>query len=113
MATPTYLSLPELATYVRKARKEQGLTQKEVADRLGIGHTQVSEIERLGPHFSLETARKIIIEVAGTTIDRKRIQVPIRAATDEEKARVESASRNIKEGEKLPPVRTRDLEDVR
>jgi len=112
MPTCTYLNLRELAIYTRKARKEKGLTQKEVADRLGIGHTQVSEVERLGPKFSLETARKILIEVAGTTIDRQKLQAPIREATKGEKARVQSEARNIKDAERLPPVRTRDLDEI-
>jgi transcriptional regulator with XRE-family HTH domain len=112
MPKRTYLSLRELAIYIRKARKEKGLTQKEVAGRLGIGHSQVSEVERLGPNFSLETARKILIEVAGTTIDREKIQVPIREATDEEKARVQSKSRNIREAERLPPVRLEPVEEI-
>lgn len=112
MAKPTYLNLRELATYIRKLRKKQDLRQQDVADRLGMGRTQISELERLGPDFSLETARKVLVELAGTTIDRKEIQVPIRKATKQEKARVRSTTRSIKDGEKLPPVKTEDLDDL-
>jgi len=110
MAEPTYLTLEQLGTYIKKLREKQGLSQKDVADRLGMGKTQVGEAERIGSDFSTETARKILVELGGTTIDRERIKLPIVEASDEEKAEVKSKNRNRRENDRLPPIKTDDLD---
>lgn len=42
-----------------QARKEQGLSQKELGEKLGIAQTQISRIERHPDRTTLKTLRKI------------------------------------------------------
>lgn len=110
MSSPTYLTLEQLGSYIKKLRKAKGLSQEDVAKKLGRGQPHISQQENVGRDFSLETVRKIIVVLGGTTIDRERIKVPIVKASDEEKAYVLSKNKNRREKERLPSLKTDDLD---
>lgn len=51
----------ELGRAVRSTRLERGLTQKELADRLGVGRMTISRLEQ-GDAVSIETAIRALSE---------------------------------------------------
>jgi transcriptional regulator with XRE-family HTH domain len=52
--------MSESATLVRSARTEAGLTQAELAQRLGTTQTAVSRLERRGANPTVATLRKAL-----------------------------------------------------
>lgn len=48
-----------LGSYCRKLRKNNGLTQEELADQLAMSRLTVSKLER-GENFTIETFLKIV-----------------------------------------------------
>lgn len=109
---PTYLTLTQLGDYARKLRKARGLTQQDVADRLGVSQSQISAVENVSRDFKTERARKMLVILGGTTIDRSRIQFPIIEASQEERDEVASKNRNRRENEQLPVIQTTDDPDL-
>lgn len=107
---PTYLTPKQLGEYARKLRKKRDLTQEEVGKILGVSRGQISAVENVSRDFSAERARKILVELGGMTIDRSQIKFPIVEASDEEKAKVKSNNRNRRENDKLPALKTDDLD---
>ncbi|RYC13293.1 helix-turn-helix transcriptional regulator [Nocardioides zhouii] len=51
----------ELGRAVRGTRQERGLTQQELAERLGVGRMTISRLER-GDSVSVETAMRALSE---------------------------------------------------
>jgi len=107
---PTYLTLKQLGEYAEKLRKAQGMSQEDVADLLGVSQGQISAVENVSRDFSTDRARKMLVILGGTTIDRAQIKFPIVEASDEEKAEVRSNNRNRRENERLPPIKGGDVD---
>jgi HTH-type transcriptional regulator/antitoxin HipB len=51
----------ELGEAIRRVRRERGLTQAELADRLGVGRMTISRLES-GDSVSVETALRALAE---------------------------------------------------
>lgn len=43
---------------IRKIRKQQGISQYDLADTLGVTHQMVSKVEKRGDHMTIETLKK-------------------------------------------------------
>ncbi len=59
-------SVAEIGEAIRSARKDQGLTQREFAEIVGVGVRYVSELERGKPTAELGLALKVL---AGAGLD--------------------------------------------
>jgi DNA-binding XRE family transcriptional regulator len=46
-------------SWVAEARKQAGLTQKQLADRVGVPQSQISRIEKSPDHTTLRTMKRI------------------------------------------------------
>lgn len=72
------------ASKLSEIRKMRGLTQKQVASRMGVGQARVSSIERTGlEHLWLSTLYTYITALGGTleisvTYNDRRITLPVR-----------------------------------
>lgn len=77
----TIHNLAGLGRLLIALRIAAGLSQKDLADRLGVSEAQVSRDERNEYHgITIERARRIL-EVLGTTTDLRVVQPPARNKT--------------------------------
>lgn len=64
---------------IRKCRKKQGLTQKELAEKLGVSYTVISQYERGIRYPKLETIKKIV----------DALNIPIKDIIDDDMLEIE------------------------
>lgn len=58
--------LKKLGEKVERVRKEKGLTQKQLAEKLGTFHTQIGRIERGEVNVTINSLRRIAKELGLT-----------------------------------------------
>lgn len=59
----------QIATQIMRLRKEQGLTQEELAEKAGMDFSYIGRIERNQVSFSVQTVEKIISALQVTTAE--------------------------------------------
>ncbi|RLD31753.1 MAG: transcriptional regulator [Bacteroidetes bacterium] len=72
----TYSLLP-LSEFVKTKRKELGLTQKELADKAGVGLRFIRELEKAKPSLQLNKVNQVLMlfgfEVGPVPLNRKKL----------------------------------------
>ena len=72
----TYLSLP-INEFVKTKRKELRLTQKELADKAGVGLRFIRELENAKPSLQLNKVNQVLMlfgfEVGPVPLNRKKL----------------------------------------
>ena len=58
--------MKEIGSLIKKARKQQGLTQDQLGERIGVKKAQVSRMEN-GSHLTLPTIKRTFIALGVTT----------------------------------------------
>ncbi len=102
-----------LGTEIKKARKKQGLTQKELGDLIGVSKSSINYFERDGRNPTLDHLLKLS-EVLNLPIDLLLgldQPVSIIAENEEYKARISSKDMQILNEIKLYPTLYRRLCD--
>ena len=66
-----------VSSLVKKKRKEFGLTQKELADKAGVGLRFVRELERDKPSLQMNKVNQVLMlfgcELGPVPLDRKKL----------------------------------------
>ena len=72
----TYSELP-IHEFIRKKRKELGLTQKELADKAGVGLRFIRELENAKPTIQINKVNQVLMlfgfEAGPVPLNREKI----------------------------------------
>ncbi len=72
----TYSSLP-INEFVKKKRKELGMTQKELADKAGVGLRFIRELENAKPTLQINKVNQVLMlfgyEVGPIPLNREKL----------------------------------------
>jgi transcriptional regulator with XRE-family HTH domain len=84
--------MSESARLIREARHEAGLTQAELARRLGISQAAVARLERPGSNALRETGQRLVLasEPLRPGIDETLVFEQLRLSPDQRLAQLES-----------------------